>query len=489
MSSASRSPRGDGHPLDPVSPEDIALAYRLVLKRDPDPGGFAHYASRLSKGLSLDDVLRELLQSEERRSRVERLAAHSAGAEPRAKRPPSAERADTSFIDPAEVIRSVPLMELNRTADAYYTRITDPLPLLQKPFAFLQETPEMLENLGSAFRGLELGKTMTVLDFGGGTGWLSRLLAQLNCRAICCDVSPAALDLGRQLFRDYPPIGRDIIAPTFLEFDGVRIDLPDESVDRIISFDAFHHVPNQEQVLSEFGRILRPGGIVAFSEPGPHHSRSPQSQFEMRNHNVLENDIDLVEISKLARRHGFTDGRVRIVSDATLSIEAYEAVLDDIGQWRTRDSVIDSVRGALFSRSIFFLDKGPRVYDSRGHVGLMHQLTVSPRTVARDPSGTVTLSVTAKNVGSARWLHENVLIHGTVRLGSHLLDAKGRLLEVDHSRHSLPRSIEPGQEVSMTVTVPVPGVDCELELDLVSEGVRWFENEGARPARVVVEAR
>jgi SAM-dependent methyltransferase len=487
--SASRTSPGDGDLLDPASLEDIALAYRLVLKRDPDPGGFAHYASRLSNGLSLDDVLRELLQSEERRSRLARLAANAAAVEPHANRQPPAERADASLVDPAEVIRSVPLSELNRTADAYFTRVTDPLPLLQKPFAFLHETPEMLENLGSAFRGLELGKTMTVLDFGGGTGWLSRLLAQLNCRAICCDVSPAALDLGRRLFREYPPIGRDIIAPTFLEFDGVHIDLPDASVDRIISFDAFHHVPNQEQVVSEFGRILRPGGIVAFSEPGPHHSRSPQSQFEMRNHNVLENDIDLVAISKLARRHGLTDGRVRIVSDSTLSIEEYEAALDEIGQWRTRDSVVNSVRRALFSRSIFFLDKGPRVYDSRGHVGLMHQLTVSPRTLVRDPSGTVTLSITAKNVGSAKWLHENVLIHGTVRLGSHLLDSKGRLLEVDHSRHGLPRSIEPGQEVSLNVTVPVPAVDCQLEFDLVSEGVRWFENEGARPVRVVVEAR
>jgi ubiquinone/menaquinone biosynthesis C-methylase UbiE len=102
-------------------------------------------------------------------------------------------------------------------------------------------------------------------------------------------------------------VGTPISEPVFLHFDGHKINLPDESVDRIICHDAFHHVPNQKEVISELGRVLKRGGIAGFSEPGRFHSQSPQSQSEMRNFNVLENDIIPTEIFSLAREYGFDD--------------------------------------------------------------------------------------------------------------------------------------------------------------------------------------
>jgi len=97
---------------------------------------------------------------------------------------------------------------------------------------------------------------MTVLDFGAGTCWLSRLLNQLQYVTIACDASLSALDIGRRLFRDYSVIGHPLAEPRFLHFDGYTIDLPDKSVDRIIRFDMFHHIPNQDEVLREFSRVL-----------------------------------------------------------------------------------------------------------------------------------------------------------------------------------------------------------------------------------------
>ncbi len=70
----------------------------------------------------------------------------------------------------------------------------------------------MLENLGLLFGGLELGRTMSVLDFGAGTCWLSRILAQFNCQPICCDASRTALDIGRRLFAELPLIGTAVFA-------------------------------------------------------------------------------------------------------------------------------------------------------------------------------------------------------------------------------------------------------------------------------------
>lgn len=104
-------------------------------------------------------------------------------------------------------MRQYSVEELCETADAYYRAVTDPTPLMSKPFTFLHEAPEALQNLGLLLSGLHLGKTMTVLDFGAGTCWLSRFLIQLNCQAICCDASPAALAIGKRLFEELPLIG------------------------------------------------------------------------------------------------------------------------------------------------------------------------------------------------------------------------------------------------------------------------------------------
>lgn len=45
------------------------------------------------------------------------------------------------------------------------------------------------------------------------------------------------------------------------------IDLPDASVDLVVAFGVLHHIANVEFVLSELGRVLKPGGFLALREP------------------------------------------------------------------------------------------------------------------------------------------------------------------------------------------------------------------------------
>ena len=301
---------------------DIRHAYRLILGREPDAEGLRHYRERVASGLPLTTLIASLLDSEEYRERAHGRASSSTdGAADQDRSPPESGATLADLVRPADVIARYSVEELLETAEESYRRIPDVAPLMSKPWSFAHEAPELLENLGHLLGGLELGKTMTVLDFGAGTCWLSRCLAQLNCRPICCDPSPTALEIGRRLFAEQPLIGTTVYQPTFLRFDGHRIDLPDESVDRIICFDAFHHIPNQAEVLNEFGRVLKDGGIAGFSEPGSHHSAAPQSQYEMRHHRVLENDIDVLGIARLAQRAGFTNVTVKALSNRSLRLD------------------------------------------------------------------------------------------------------------------------------------------------------------------------
>jgi MoaA/NifB/PqqE/SkfB family radical SAM enzyme len=68
-----------------------------------------------------------------------------------------------------------------------------------------------------------------------------------------------------------------------------------------------------------------------------------------------------------------------------------------------------------------------------------------------------------------------------VRVGAQLCTADGKLLNLDFARADLPRHLEPGAVADVTVALPPlpqPG-RYQLKLDLVNEGVDWFERCGS----------
>ncbi|MBK6649307.1 MAG: class I SAM-dependent methyltransferase, partial [Betaproteobacteria bacterium] len=165
-------------------------------------------------------------------------------------------------------------------------------------------------NLGQLFCGAKLEAGMRVLDFAAGSCWLSRILVQMGCLVSCCDASATALEIGKELFRKYPPVAGSYSPPDFCVFDGETLPFADGAFDRVLVNDAFHHVPNMATVLAEFARVLTPDGIVAMSEPGRYHSRTEESQFEMKTFDVIENDVVLEDLWDMARGLGFADIRI-----------------------------------------------------------------------------------------------------------------------------------------------------------------------------------
>lgn len=395
------------------------------------------------------------------------------------------------MIDPKQLMQALSVEELCRTAEEYFSAIVDPTPQMAKPFSSFIDGPVTLQMLGALLSGLHLGKTMRVLDFGAGTCWFSRQLTQLGCRTVSCDPSETALAIGRRLFAEYPIIGEPIAEPEFLRYDGRRIALPAGSVDRIVCVSAFHHVPNQAEVLAEFGRVLVDGGIAGFVEPGRYHSRSPQSQLEMRHATVLENDIILEEIFALAQPAGFTKLTCKLAADVELSLGDYTRLTG-----RRWNPLLDArlkhhLRRQLTERSVFFLYKGEPAPDSRGHTGLAHTIRPAGETTGAVAVGEeLYLELAITNTGAARWLTENVRDIGVVKVGIHLLDGDGRLLDFDFARYRFDRPVAPGETVRkrIGVTLPEPGA-YRLALDLVAEGICWFEVVGSSVVEVPVTVR
>lgn len=260
----------------------------------------------------------------------------------------------TDPIAPQALIERYSVAEHVAFADAYFTGREDHHYLYQKPFYHPSQCAQGVASLGQLLDGLRLQSGMHVLDFAAGSCWLSRILTQLGCQAIACDASVKALDIGKELFAKYPPIMAAHAEAVFLPFNGEHIDLPDASVDRVVVYDAFHHVPNVATVLGEFFRVLKPGGLVGMSEPGRHHSKTPDSQYEMRTFNVIENDFILEDIWALAQTAGFNNIEIcPVLRRPMLSMAQYQ----DCIRGRVPEALNNALIGDTTNHSIFFLHK------------------------------------------------------------------------------------------------------------------------------------
>ncbi|TMD35977.1 MAG: class I SAM-dependent methyltransferase [Chloroflexi bacterium] len=105
-----------------------------------------------------------------------------------------------------------------------------------------------------------IGADATVLDAACGSGYGSGILAQHARRVVAVDLSLDALAHARA---HYPLPNIEFVRADLSE----PIALPDCSCDAIVSFETLEHVRNQRVMLSEFRRILKPGGTLVLSSP------------------------------------------------------------------------------------------------------------------------------------------------------------------------------------------------------------------------------
>ena len=376
---------------------------------------------------------------------------------------------------------------LCETADSYYRSLLDPTEQMGKPFSNLLDAPEMLVNLGQLLSGLHLAKSMTVLDFAAGTCWLSRYLNQIQCVTISLDASKAALAIGERLFSEYPIVGKPVAPPTFLHFNGRRIDLPDASVDRIVCFDAFHHIPNQSEILAEMARILKPGGIAGFSEPGRLHSQTPMSQKEMAEYDVLETDLVLEDVVATAYSVGFTGFACKLSCWNELTLDEYLALVKRTPALALELRIGNNIADTMMNKSVFFLQKGARQIDSRSVEALNCTIRVDSHQITIAAGEQFSITCIVKNTGDARWLQDNPFGVGIVCVGAHLYDANTGLVNLEFGRSGLGKDIGPNEETTceLSLCINKPG-QYKVLLDMVSEQVCWFENVGFRPIEIEV---
>jgi SAM-dependent methyltransferase len=131
------------------------------------------------------------------------------------------------------------------------------------------DNPDMAEFFENANHILDelLGKSPVqpaghgmAIEIGSGLGRLCLALADRFDRVVGVDVSPEMVQRAQELVDD-PRV-------SFRVSDGLGLrTFDDETVDLVLSFTVFQHIPTASIVLdylAEAGRVLRPGGLLAF---------------------------------------------------------------------------------------------------------------------------------------------------------------------------------------------------------------------------------
>jgi uncharacterized protein YbaR (Trm112 family)/SAM-dependent methyltransferase len=291
---------------------------------------------------------------------------------------------------------------------------------------------------------LACGVNGVVFDLGVGTGWTTEWLVRLGYQAIGLDLCKDYVLAGMPRRGEY--LGHYIIADT------ENIPLRASSVDAVLSFDAFHHVPDRPRAMSELSRIMRPGATMAITEPGIEHEHAAVSIDVMRQHGILEKGFDQAGLEGYLQ--GLPLGGVARFTSDTHPHDIYTLRKD--GAYET---------------------------DSRAPRALVAAIEPDPPPASLAAGRAPGLTVTIRNTGDTVWLSKTEDENGEVHLGAQLFDASHTLLKQDYARVLLPHDVRPGDAVRLRCELPSilkPG-DYIIELDMIDTGFLWFKDYAYQP--------
>jgi ubiquinone/menaquinone biosynthesis C-methylase UbiE len=120
-----------------------------------------------------------------------------------------------------------------------------------------------------------------VLDFGCGPGSYILPLVKLvgeSGKIYALDIHPLAIQKVK-----YIALKKRLTNVETILSD-CQMGLPDNSLDAVLLYDAFHHLSDPDIVLKEIHRVLKPDGILSF---GDHHMKEKEIVAEVINNRLF----------------------------------------------------------------------------------------------------------------------------------------------------------------------------------------------------------
>lgn len=123
------------------------------------------------------------------------------------------------------------------------------------------------------FKDMPILKGGKVLDIGTGSGFMVIEAAKDGMRATGLDISPASVELCRQLAKK--ELGKsDLKRAKFLVGDAQELFFSEKSFDRVVSIALLEHLENDKKAISEIARITKKGGMISICVPNTYERTS-----------------------------------------------------------------------------------------------------------------------------------------------------------------------------------------------------------------------
>jgi SAM-dependent methyltransferase len=379
-----------------------------------------------------------------------------------------------------------------------------------KPFAYagadtLAHSTNLLHDFAVAMMALHPGPADVIVDLGSGGCWCSDLLARLNRRAIAVDISLDMLRAGA---------ARPGVAIPALAGDLEALPFRAGAFHKAVCLNALHHVPDVQRAIGEIARVLSDDGIAVFSEPGQGHATADVAVTAMREYGVLEQDVPFAPFARHLRDAGFMDVRLKALSYAVPAIELtpeqwerwskiasrrrplraltklFQSALEIFGLAKAtllfeqtfERLMVRTLFGAMRDHPVVVASKRSLAPEDRNDWASRITIYELPQQVAR--GGPIRGRISLQNVGRWSWRSTSPHGFGHVALGVQLLDERGGLIDRDFRRVPLTSDIYPDDSRSLEIDCPAPltAGNYQLKIDMVAEGLVWFEDVGSLPA-------
>jgi ubiquinone/menaquinone biosynthesis C-methylase UbiE len=125
-------------------------------------------------------------------------------------------------------------------------------------FRWLSRSRGWSSYLSGMLAGVPRGAT--VLEMGAGTGYITAILARMDFQVLGFDLSED------MLARAKDTLDREGLASNvrLWQGDAEHVDLPESSVDAVVSRWVLWTLPDPRAALAEAARLLKPGGVAVF---------------------------------------------------------------------------------------------------------------------------------------------------------------------------------------------------------------------------------
>ncbi|MFM0029584.1 glycosyltransferase [Paraburkholderia madseniana] len=133
---------------------------------------------------------------------------------------------------------------------------------------------------------------LEVLDVACGEGYGSAILARMGKSVTGVDISSDAVAHASGQYAHVQNL-------SFLHGSASELPLPDASFDAVVSFETIEHLFEQEEMLSEIHRVLKPGGFLILSSPNKKvysDDRNYRNEFHVK-------ELYFDELDRLVKRH------------------------------------------------------------------------------------------------------------------------------------------------------------------------------------------